>query len=109
LSGKKCCDHLYFFKGKARCLLIFVELKGEDLADAEEQLSNAIDAICNLAGQGRAWRKHARAVIISPTVSPRDWSRVQVKMKKRGIEVYFGTSKKDHPCNLKKVDGLIDS
>jgi hypothetical protein len=108
LTGKKCCDYFFFYSGRQKSLLIFVELKGGNLDRAEEQLVSAIDAICPNSDQGRSWRKHARAVIVSPTGSPRDRLKIQKAMRASGINVYFGSSKKNSPCPIRTIDGLSE-
>jgi hypothetical protein len=108
LTGKRCCDYFYLFRTKEKSLLIFVELKGSNLDGIEMQLSNAIDAICPNSAKGRAWRQIARAVVVSSTVSPRDRLKLQKAMKPKGIDVYFGSSKKNAPCMLKTIEGLSD-
>jgi hypothetical protein len=108
LAGQKCCDYFFFFKASHESLLIFVELKGGNLDRAEEQLAGAIDAICPSSGKGKTWRKLARAVVVSPTVSPRDRLKIQNAMKARGIKVYFGSSKKGFPCSIRAVAGLSE-
>jgi hypothetical protein len=106
LTGEKCCDYFFLFRGKQKSLLIFVELKGGNLERAEQQLLAAIDAICTNSDKGRSWRRLARAVVVSPTVSPRDRLKIQKAMKAKGTEVYFGSSKKNAPCALRKIEGL---
>jgi len=107
LSGKKCCDHLYFYKDRSRILLIVVELKASNLAQAVEQLSNAIESICEPRGLGNTFRALARAVVVTPTVSPRDRQQITNLMRKRRIKVFFGYSKRDKPCQLKQIVGLF--
>jgi hypothetical protein len=107
LSGKKCYDFLYFYKSSSQCFLIFVELKGSNFANAGEQLSNAIDAICRPHGQSRSLREHVRAVIVTPTISPEDRKELTKEMRKQRIPVFFGNSKKDKPCLLKEIEGLF--
>jgi hypothetical protein len=107
LSGKKCCDFLYFYKKNSQCLLIFIELKGSNLAEAGEQLVNAIDAICRPRGQSRSLRKHARAVIVTPTITQGDKRELTKQMREARIPIFFGNSKKDKPCPLRDIEGLI--
>jgi hypothetical protein len=108
LTGKRCCDYFFFFSGRHKSLLIFVELKGGNLDRAEEQLANAVDAICPNSDKGRSWRKLARAVVVSPTGSPRDRLKIQKAMRTRGINVYFGSSKKNSPCPIRTIEGLSE-
>ena len=98
LTGQRCCDYFYFYRGPQRSLLIFVELKGSNLDRATRTTSSAIDAICPNSDKGRPWRKLVRAVIVSSTVSPRDRLKIQKAMNARGIELYFGSSKRNSPC-----------
>jgi hypothetical protein len=108
LTGKSCCDHFYLFRGRHTSLLILVELKGDNLERAEEQLSNAIDSICLRSDSPSSWRKLVRAVIVSPAVSPRDRLKIQKRMAARGIQVFFGTSRQNYPCVIKNVSGLSE-
>jgi hypothetical protein len=106
---KKCCDFLFLYRSEAKCLLIFVELKGDEIGAAPTQLANAIDAICDRAPGGSSWRKFVRAVIVAPTFAVQTRKTIQPGMRQgRGIQVFFGISKKGHACDIRNVEQLAE-
>jgi hypothetical protein len=100
LEGK-CCDFLYFFKNKKHSILIFVELKGTDIASATEQIANAHQA---LGAQSKYVKScHPLAVIVSSVAAPRNGRVIQHQMKTQGITLYFGRSRSGRPCEIKAL------
>jgi hypothetical protein len=92
LSDTKCCDHLYFLKSETRTLLIFVELKSANIDEAEKQILNAHDAICNHSDvKKKLFLK--LALIVSATGTPPNAKKRQTNMREHGIALYFGTSR----------------
>jgi len=106
LVDKSCCDYLYLYRTKDTSLLIFIELKGENLDRSAQQLSSAIQSVCSHSGLNGTWRRLARAVIVSSTVSPKERTKLHKQMKEQGIRVYFGTSRKSHARDIKRIEGL---
>jgi hypothetical protein len=92
LSDRKCCDHLYFLKSETRTILIFVELKSTDLDEAEEQILNAHNAICNHSDvKKKSFR--SVAIVVSTMGAPPNAKKRQSNMREHGIALYFGTSR----------------
>jgi hypothetical protein len=102
LSQVKCCDHLYLFKSSKGTSLIFVELKSTNLDGADQQILNAFEAICQHPNfNARSVR--VLAVIVSSGSVFRDPKKIRANLRKRGIELHFGTSRDGHPCLIKEV------
>ena len=85
-----------------QCLLILVELKSTDLADAKEQILNAFQAIRSQSSHVKSGAARVLAVIVSSQGTPVNGMRVQKEMKNNGIELHFGTSK-GSSCDLRKL------
>jgi hypothetical protein len=101
LSDKKCCDFVFFFKSANHCTLIFVELKGIDVSSAEEQIVTAYQAMSTRSAYIKSCRPFA--IIVSSGAAPRNRKDIQKRMKTGGISLYFGTSRKGSPCEIKDV------
>jgi hypothetical protein len=101
LAEKKCCDFVFFFKSQARCTLIFVELKGIDIATAEEQIVSAYHAMSAQSAYIRSCGPFA--IIVSSGAAPKNGKDIQKRMKDRGIPLYFGTSRKGRSCEIKAL------
>jgi hypothetical protein len=103
LNDGKCCDYLYFLKNNIRTELIFVELKSTNIESATHQITSAHSAICDRCHTFKSRGTRAKAIIVSSQASPRDTKAIQDRMKKRGIDLYFGISRKGHPCQIKNL------
>jgi hypothetical protein len=101
LSNNKCCDFVFFFKSGSHCTLIFVELKGTDIASAEDQIVSAYQAMSAQSSYIKSCGP--LAVIVSNVAAPMNGKVIQRRMKKRGISLYFGISRKDRACEIKDV------
>jgi hypothetical protein len=101
LSDQKCCDHLYFLKSEKNTTLIFVELKSTDLDQAEKQILSSYRAICNHSNV-KSQSPRTLALIVSAIGTPPGSKKRQLEMSKRGIDLYFGTSR-GRPCSIKSV------
>jgi hypothetical protein len=102
LSDRKCCDHLYFLKSATRTMLIFVELKSTNLDEAENQILNAHNAICkhsNVKNQSF----QTVALVVSRKGTPQNVKKRQSEMRKRGIHLYFGISRRGTACAVRNV------
>jgi hypothetical protein len=101
LSERKCCDFVFFFKSETQCTLIFVELKGGDIASAEEQIVAAYQAMSAQSAYVRSCGP--LPVIVSSVTAPMNRKDIQKRMKGMGITLYFAISRKGKPCELKDV------
>jgi hypothetical protein len=109
LSDRRCCDFMYFLKNRNQSLLVFVELKSTNIESAAEQIANAHHAIRQHSAFVKSRATRARAVIVSSLGTPRDGKAIQQRMRKRGIDLYFGTSRKGHPCLIKDTIGYLSA
>jgi len=102
LRGKKCCDHLFFYKSGNQTLLIFIELKSTDIRGAMEQITSAHDAILSESQYFRSKRPTVCAVFVSVAASTNDKKRMQKEMREKGINLEFGTSR-GKACPIKET------
>jgi len=109
LEGQKCCNHMFFYKSKPLTIFLFTELKTGDANGADQQLLSAIRAICSANHHTNVMiqNKCVRALIVTSLASPartRARDEMRKRMKKAGVEVYFGTSRgRGCSCQVRKL------
>jgi hypothetical protein len=84
LGISKCCDAVFLYMvSRSRPVLLFVELKGKDVATAAEQITSTMQAIRKIVNKtiysDFPKSSDMRAVVVRSGPAPQDQSRIQSK------------------------------